>query len=138
MMMMKRLMVVFVMVMITMLNNMGWCHGTRVAHSVIIPSNECVKEGDYCDGPPWARPHCCEGLICNLSEICVRDESLATMDGQDGKMVTIMDRDTLLEVLLKEKLSQDQCSGRACAPWSPCQSGCQCIGAGGIGFCIAK
>ncbi|KAM6552346.1 hypothetical protein CsatB_002154 [Cannabis sativa] len=43
---------------------MGWCHGTRVAHSVIIPSNECVKEGDYCDGPPWARPHCCEGLIC--------------------------------------------------------------------------
>ncbi|KAM6552361.1 hypothetical protein CsatB_002169 [Cannabis sativa] len=124
MMMMKRLMVVFVVVMITMVNNMGWCHGTRVPSVV---------------GPSWAKPKCCEGLICSPSERCVRDGSMAiTMDGQDGKMVTIMDRDTLLELLLKEKLSQDQCSGRACAPWSPCQSGCQCIGAGGIGFCIAK
>ncbi|KAM6575978.1 hypothetical protein CsatA_024305 [Cannabis sativa] len=60
------------------------------------------------------------------------------MNGQDGKMVTIMDRDTLFEVLLKERLSQNnQCLGRGCAPWSPCQPGCHCVGpAGAIGACI--
>ncbi|KAM6575983.1 hypothetical protein CsatA_024310 [Cannabis sativa] len=59
-------------------------------------------------------------------------------NGPDGKMVAIIDRDTLLEVLLKERLSQDnQCLGKGCAPWSPCQPGCHCVEvAAGIGACI--
>ncbi|KAM6552378.1 hypothetical protein CsatB_002186 [Cannabis sativa] len=68
------------------------------------------------------------------------DQDRIVMNGQDRKMVSIMDRDTLFEVLLKERLSQDnQCLGRGCAPWSPCQPGCHCVGPTGpstIGICI--
>ncbi|KAF4372290.1 hypothetical protein G4B88_007034 [Cannabis sativa] len=44
MMMMKRSIVLFA-VIITMVNNMGLCFGTRVAHSVtLVPSNRCYIE----------------------------------------------------------------------------------------------
>ncbi|KAM6555154.1 hypothetical protein CsatB_015916 [Cannabis sativa] len=82
-MMMKSLMVVFVVVMVTMVNNMGLlCHGTRVAHSVtIIPSSndECRIENQYCSALPWQAKYCCEGLTCvgflSSDNKCVKDSS---------------------------------------------------------------
>ncbi|KAM6555160.1 hypothetical protein CsatB_015922 [Cannabis sativa] len=64
--MMKRSIVLFV-VIITMVNNMGWCYGSRVAHSVtIIPSSNdrCYIEGEYCSALPWQLKFCCEGFYC--------------------------------------------------------------------------
>ncbi|KAM6555162.1 hypothetical protein CsatB_015924 [Cannabis sativa] len=64
MMMMKRSIVLFA-VIITMVNNMGLCYGTRVAHSVtLVPSNRCYIEGEYCSALPWQEKFCCEGLSC--------------------------------------------------------------------------
>ncbi|KAM6581899.1 hypothetical protein CsatA_005673 [Cannabis sativa] len=64
MMMMKRSIVLFV-VIITMVNNMGLCYGTRVAHSVtMVPSNRCYIEGEYCSALPWQMKICCEGFSC--------------------------------------------------------------------------
>ncbi|KAF4378032.1 hypothetical protein G4B88_004639 [Cannabis sativa] len=75
--MMKSLIIILVVV-----NSIGWCYGTRVAHSVtIIPSSndECKKEGQYCSALPWQLKFCCEGLICqgflSSDNRCVKDSS---------------------------------------------------------------
>ncbi|KAM6555151.1 hypothetical protein CsatB_015913 [Cannabis sativa] len=61
MMMMMKSLIIFLFVV----NNMGWCYGSRVAHSVtMIPSNRCYIEGEYCSALPWQMKVCCEGFSC--------------------------------------------------------------------------
>ncbi|KAM6552333.1 hypothetical protein CsatB_002142 [Cannabis sativa] len=56
----------------------------------------------------------------------------------NGKMVTVIEPASFAEAIMMEMLSspeKNQCWGKFCAPWSPCQPGCFCIGAAGTGAC---
>ncbi|KAM6552335.1 hypothetical protein CsatB_002143 [Cannabis sativa] len=57
----------------------------------------------------------------------------------NGKMVTVIEPASIAEAILMEMLSspeKNQCWGKFCAPWSPCQSGCYCVGPVGTGACV--
>ncbi|KAF4360551.1 hypothetical protein G4B88_015822 [Cannabis sativa] len=56
----------------------------------------------------------------------------------NGKMVTVIEPASIAETMLMEFVSspeKNQCWGKFCAPWSPCQSGCICVGLSGTGAC---
>ncbi|KAM6555153.1 hypothetical protein CsatB_015915 [Cannabis sativa] len=82
MMMMMKSLIIFLFVV----NNIGWCYGIRVAHSVtIIPSSNdrCYIATEYCSALPWQLKFCCEGLVCSGSNTCVKD-ALCTPNVGDG------------------------------------------------------
>ncbi|KAM6552332.1 hypothetical protein CsatB_002140 [Cannabis sativa] len=58
------------------------------------------------------------------------------INGQDGKMVTIIEPASLKTILL-ESSSQKNCGGEYCSPNSPCEPGCYCVGSVDSGNCIA-
>ncbi|KAM6552369.1 hypothetical protein CsatB_002177 [Cannabis sativa] len=73
----------------------------------------------------------------NIIQLHSSDQSQSKINGEDGKMITIIEPDVSLETILFENLSQkNQCWGKFCAPWSPCQPGCRCVGAVGAGACV--
>ncbi|KAF4360555.1 hypothetical protein F8388_017801 [Cannabis sativa] len=72
----------------------------------------------------------------NFIQLHSSDQSQSEIYSQDGKIVTIIEPASLQEVLFESLSQKNQCWGKFCAPWSPCQPGCVCVGAVGTGACI--
>ncbi|KAF4351974.1 hypothetical protein G4B88_001096 [Cannabis sativa] len=72
----------------------------------------------------------------NFIQLHSSDQSQSEIYSQDGKIVTIIEPASLQEVLFESLSQKNQCWGKFCAPWSPCQPGCVCVGAVGTGACV--
>ena len=58
---------------------------------------------------------------------------LYSSDGQ--VQVTLTVNPSLSDIFI-ERPQENQCIGKFCAPWSPCQAGCICVGPTGFGACV--